>query len=246
MNAQLIDTRTDTHIWAEQYDRDLNELFAVQSEIAQKVAEQLHAKIRLLRNWRLREADQRSHRFRALFARQKSCNLSRAGATALRQTIDLPNQAVARDPSFFDAYCGLAWFHDLLYFYGFDHTPTRVALAEAALQAAFRIRPNAAEAHLARAYHLYNGYRNYDGALAELEAAARNLPNNRGSFRAKRLHPKASRTLGRSLQEISSEHSSSTRATLECSTRSEISYAFLRRYAEQKSTVRSHIGHRAK
>ena len=45
MNAQLIDTRTDTHVWAEQYDRDLNDLFAIQSEIAQKIAEQLNAKI---------------------------------------------------------------------------------------------------------------------------------------------------------------------------------------------------------
>ena len=45
MNAQLIDTRTDTHIWAEQYDRDLNDLFAIQSEIAQKIAGQLRAKI---------------------------------------------------------------------------------------------------------------------------------------------------------------------------------------------------------
>src|SRR5437762_8591280 len=45
LNAQLIDTRTDTHVWAEEYDRDLNDLFAVQSEIAQKVAQHLHAKL---------------------------------------------------------------------------------------------------------------------------------------------------------------------------------------------------------
>src|SRR4029077_21002520 len=45
INAQLIDTRTDTHVWAEQYDRDLSDVFAIQSEIAQKVAEQLHTKI---------------------------------------------------------------------------------------------------------------------------------------------------------------------------------------------------------
>ena len=45
LNAQLIDTRTDTHVWAEEYDRDLNDLFAIQSEIAQKVAEHLHARL---------------------------------------------------------------------------------------------------------------------------------------------------------------------------------------------------------
>ena len=93
------------------------------------------------------------------------------------QVIDLLNQAVARDPSFFKAYCLLAAAHDQLYFVG-DHTPGRLAAAEAAVREAFRIRPNAGEAHLARAFHLYNAYLEYDGALAELEIARRSLPNN--------------------------------------------------------------------
>jgi len=92
--------------------------------------------------------------------------------------IDLLNQAVARDPSFLQAYCVLARAHDQFYFFGLDHTPARLALAEAAVEKAFRIRPNAGEAHLARAHHLYNGYLDYDGALAELEIARRRLPNN--------------------------------------------------------------------
>ena len=89
------------------------------------------------------------------------------------QAIDLLNQAVARDRSFFKAYCRLALIHDQLYFFALDHTPARLVLAEAALQEAFRIRPNAGEAHYAREYHLYNGYRDYEGALAELEIARR-------------------------------------------------------------------------
>ena len=64
------------------------------------------------------------------------------------QAIDLLNQAVARDPSFFEAYCQLAWAHDELYFSGLDHTPARLALAEAAIEAAFRLRPDAGETHL--------------------------------------------------------------------------------------------------
>ena len=68
--------------------------------------------------------------------------------------------------------------HDQLYFFGYDHTPARLAPAEAAIQEAFRIRPNAGEAHLARAFHLYNGYLDYDGALAELEVARQTLPND--------------------------------------------------------------------
>src|SRR5205814_703357 len=75
-------------------------------------------------------------------------------------------------------YCQLAYAH--VYFYGVrgDHTPARLALAEAALQAATRLRPDAAETHLARAQYLYHGLRDYAGALAELEIARRGLPND--------------------------------------------------------------------
>ena len=84
-----------------------------------------------------------------------------------------------RDPSFFDAYCQLARAHEYLYAVrGSDHTPARLALAEAALQAATRLRPDAAETHLARAQYLYYGLRDYAGALAELEIARRALPND--------------------------------------------------------------------
>jgi serine/threonine-protein kinase len=107
---------------------------------------------------------------------------NRTGAMDLGEAIDLLNQAVARDPSFFDAYCDLAVNHDQLYFFGFDHTPARLAAVEAAIHEAFRIRPNASEARLVRAWHLYNGYLDYDGALAELEVARPSLPNNASVF----------------------------------------------------------------
>ena len=99
-------------------------------------------------------------------------------AANLRQAADLLNQATARDPSFFQAYCQLAYTHDNLYFLGLDHTPARLALAEAAIQAALKLRPEAGEGHLARAENLYRGYLDFDGALAELEIARRTLPND--------------------------------------------------------------------
>src|SRR5437879_10879584 len=84
-----------------------------------------------------------------------------------------------RDPSSFDSYCQLAYAHEQLYAYrGHDHTPARLALADAAVQTATRLRPDAAETHLARAQYLYNGLRDYAGALAELEIARRALPND--------------------------------------------------------------------
>ena len=82
------------------------------------------------------------------------------------QAADLLNRAVSHDPTFVQAYCQLAWVHDELYHFRFDRTPERLALAEAAIDAAFRLRPDAGEAHLARAGHFYRGYRNYDGALS--------------------------------------------------------------------------------
>ena len=98
---------------------------------------------------------------------------------------DLLNQAVAHDPTFFQAYCQLVWVHDELYHLRFDHTPARLALAEAAIDSAFRLRPDAGEAHLARAGHLYRGYLDYDGALAELEIARQTLPNDARLFELK-------------------------------------------------------------
>jgi tetratricopeptide (TPR) repeat protein len=97
----------------------------------------------------------------------------------VRKGVELLDEAVKRDPSFFDAYCQLAYAHEYLYaVFGLDHTPARLALAEAAVQAATRLRPDAGETHLARAQYLYFGLRDYDGALAELESARKTLPND--------------------------------------------------------------------
>jgi tetratricopeptide (TPR) repeat protein len=94
------------------------------------------------------------------------------------QAAALLDQAIARDPSFFQAYCLLANTHEKLYSLGLDHTASRLALAEGALSAALRLQPDAGEAHLARAGNLYRGHLDYGGALAELEIARRTLPND--------------------------------------------------------------------
>ncbi|HJZ81193.1 MAG TPA: hypothetical protein VKD91_12640 [Pyrinomonadaceae bacterium] len=95
------------------------------------------------------------------------------------------NQAIAHDPTFFQAYCQLARAHDDLYFNRVDRTPARLSLAEAAIDAAFRLRADAGEAHLARAVNLYRGYLDYNGALAELEVAGQTLPNDARLFELK-------------------------------------------------------------
>ena len=118
LNAQLIDTRTDTHVWAEEYDRDLGEMFAIQSEIAQKVADQLHAKVSASEKRAIEGRLTADLRAFDLYTRAKNILLEMTDRTQteLLEAVDLLNQAVARDPSFFDAYCQLANVHDFLYF----------------------------------------------------------------------------------------------------------------------------------
>src|SRR5262249_6719384 len=96
----------------------------------------------------------------------------------LSEAVDLLNQAVTRDPNFFQAYCQLAFAHDLVYQGDIDHTPARLALAQSAIDSVFRLRPDSGEAHLALGWHLYWGYRDFDRARAELAFAQQSLPNN--------------------------------------------------------------------
>jgi serine/threonine protein kinase/Tfp pilus assembly protein PilF len=183
VNAQLIDARNDAHLWAQTYDRDLADVFAIQSEIAKAIADQLQAKLSPNEKKAIEQPPTTDLAAFDLYSRAKSLLLT-AGFSATadpdrRKAIELLDEAVKRDPSFFDAYCQLAYAHEQLYaISGFDHTPARLALAEAAAQAATRLRPDAAETHLARAQYLYNGRRDYAGALAELEIARRALPND--------------------------------------------------------------------
>jgi TolB-like protein/Tfp pilus assembly protein PilF len=183
VNAQLIDARTDAHLWAQTYDRDLADVFAIQSEIAKAIADQLQAKLSPNEKKTIEQPPTTDLAAFDLYSRAKSllltANFSATGEPDLRKAIELLDEAVKRDPSFFDAYCQLARAHEFLYAVrGFDHTPARLAMAEAALQAATRLRPDAAETHLARAQYLYSGLRDYAGALAKLEIARRGLPND--------------------------------------------------------------------
>jgi TolB-like protein/Flp pilus assembly protein TadD/predicted Ser/Thr protein kinase len=191
LNAQLIDARTDTHVWAEEYDRDLNDLFAIQSEIAQKVAERLNAKLSASEKTSVEERPTQDLVAYDFYVRAISmiynaqvpltssgcgnCPVSEENSSwnNLPEALDLLNKAIARDPNFFLAYCQLAFAHDLI-----GDTPERLALAKAAIDSAFRLRPDSGEAHLALAWHLFWGYSDYDRARAELALAQQSLPNN--------------------------------------------------------------------
>jgi len=182
LNAQLIDTRTDTHVWAEEYDRDLNDLFTIQSEIAQKVARHLHAKLSASEKASVEERPTQDLVAYDFYVRALSvmynAQVDLGPVVNLSEAVDLLNKAVARDPSFFLAYCQLAFAHDLAYQEETDHTPARLAMAKSAIDSAFRLRPDSGEAHLALAWHFFWGYSDYDRARAELALAQQSLPNN--------------------------------------------------------------------
>src|SRR6266576_648999 len=188
VNAQLIDARTDAHLWAETYDRDIADVFAIQTEIAQAIANQLQAKLSPAEKSAIEERPTKDLAAYDLY--QRACLLywdawsnGPYAEASFFEAASLLDQAITRDPEFFLAYCQLARTHGALFFNGKDHTPARLALADAAIAAAARLRPNSGELHLLLAEHLYHAYLDYDHARAELVLAQRTLPNNEQIFR---------------------------------------------------------------
>ena len=180
--VQLIDARTDAHLWAEHYDRPLDDVFAIQSEVAQAIADQLNAKLSREEKAAIKQRPTADLVAYDLYVRAEALRADTSFSSRMKENLveatHLLDQAIARDPTFFLAYCRLAEAHDLIYFFGSDHTPERLALANTAIQAALRLRPDSGEAHLALAEHLYRGYRDHERALAELSLARRALPND--------------------------------------------------------------------
>jgi tetratricopeptide (TPR) repeat protein len=181
LNIQLLDTRKNSQVWTEEYDRDLNDVFTLQSQIAQKVADRLGADVSSTEKAAIQEAPTTDLIAYDAYLRGKDLINGVPFSTRVKddllEAVRLLDQAVARDPAFFDAYGQLAGAHDRIYFLGFDHTDARLQLSEAAIQSVHRLRPASGETHLVLAQHLYWAYQNYDRAREELAAARRTLPN---------------------------------------------------------------------
>jgi TolB-like protein/Tfp pilus assembly protein PilF len=186
INAELIDARTDSHIWAETYDRTAADLFAIQSELAQSIATQLKAKLSPQQKAEIEERPTQDLDAFELYLQAKTNIDSYINATdvraALLQAVKSLDDAIKRDPNFVSAYCYSARANDLLFFFDLDSTPDRIFLAETAVNAALRLRPDSAEAHFARADYLFRCLRDYDRALEELAIARPGLPNSTPFF----------------------------------------------------------------
>jgi TolB-like protein/tRNA A-37 threonylcarbamoyl transferase component Bud32/Tfp pilus assembly protein PilF len=187
ISAQLIDARTSRHLWQERYDRPLDNVFAIQSDIAHAIAVQLQAKLSPKEKVAIEERPTSDLAAYDLYLKAKELRYNARFNPARRekalfQAVQLLEQAVARDPTFLLAHCQLASANDQIYFSNYDHTETRLALAQSSVDAAFRLQPDAGATHLAQANHFFWAYLNYPRAREELVKAQRELPNNAQVF----------------------------------------------------------------
>src|SRR6476646_5903777 len=178
VNVQLIDASNDEHLWAEDYDRDLTDVFAIQTDLAQKIAYELQAKLSPAEKAQIeRKPTQNGEAYLTfvqahdLFTRP---DRFRADTEKAEQLFE---QATRLDPTFAGAFAGLAWVHDWMY-HTFDPTPARKEKARAAAMEALRLQPNLPEAHLAMGFYYYYCERDYQNALKEFAIAKLSLPNS--------------------------------------------------------------------
>ncbi|HEX4631489.1 MAG TPA: FlgO family outer membrane protein, partial [Chthoniobacterales bacterium] len=181
VNAQLIDARTDAHLWAQTYDRELADVFAIQSEIAAAIADQLKVQLSPQEKAAIAQPPTSDLLAQRLFIQGlQLVNLASNpdAKQSLLEAIPLLEEAIARDPKYLAAYSFLYTAHVDLYWQGFEHTPARLEMARATIERAAQVNPDAGEVHRARADYAYKAFRDYDRARAELDLARASLPND--------------------------------------------------------------------
>jgi TolB-like protein len=185
ITIELVDAQTDRTIWSESYDRDLTDIFAIQSEVAQTIANKLTATLSPEEKKSIEAKPTENLEAYDLYLRAKKLidygqvNPLPTGnyEKPLLEAINFLEQAVSLDPKFTLAYCAAAFAHDELY-HSYDLTPTRRSLGDAAINNALRLQPDLPEVQLRYAYHLYRCYRDYERARAHLAIARHEMPNN--------------------------------------------------------------------
>jgi serine/threonine protein kinase/tetratricopeptide (TPR) repeat protein len=182
VSTKLVDARNDNTIWADSYDRDLTDIFAIQSEIAQKVAARLNAQLSPEERKDIEEKPTSNLEAYDLYlqAKQLLNSVVMWGSTkgTYSKAISLLEEATRKDQQFALAYCLIAKAHDYLYWNWADPTPERRALGDAAVNEALRLRPDIPEVHLATARHLFLCYRDAERARVHIAIAAQTLSNN--------------------------------------------------------------------
>ncbi len=179
INVQLIDAQNDEHLWAELYDRNLTDIFAVQSELATRIASSLQATLSGAERAAL--TGKPTNNLAAYDAYLRGIDLfSRPGQIEenLRKAADSYAEATRLDPQFAQAWAALAQADAGLYFLQFDPSPARKAAARGAAETATRLNRSALETLLANAYYRYHVERDYEGARLLFEEIHREAPSN--------------------------------------------------------------------
>lgn len=183
VSTELVDARSDNTIWADSYDRDLIDIFAIQSEIAQQVARKLTAALSPDEKNRIEAKPTDNLQAYDLYLRANELIrdvhsvLSGYVGASMSKALPFLEKAVQLDPKFTLAYCAIADVHDLAYHFD-DPTLERRALGDVAVNSALRLEPDLVEVRLAYAQHLYLVYRDYEDARAQLAITKRGSPNN--------------------------------------------------------------------
>ena len=183
INLQLIDARNDSHLWAQNYDRDLKDVFAVQSDVAEKVADALKAQLLPAESARIANVPTQNPEAYDLYLRanayyQRANDQFALVPKVMPLAIALYQQALAKDPGFALAAAMLAQAHMRTYWNLPDHSETRLAAAKAAVEQALALQPDLGEAHEALGMYWYYGHRDYAQALQQLDLARKTLPNS--------------------------------------------------------------------
>jgi TolB-like protein/Flp pilus assembly protein TadD len=182
VNVQLIDADNDEHIWAEDYDRDLTDVFAIQTDLAQKIASALQAKLSPNEKARLDRRPTQNPDAYLLFVQAHGYASQRDmfRDTSLKAE-PLFEQAIKLDPNFAMAFASLSMVESWVY-HSFDPTPGRREKARRNADEALRLQPDLPEGHLALGFSYYYGDRDYERALAEFDVARRGLPNESEAY----------------------------------------------------------------
>jgi len=184
VNVQLVEAASDSHLWAETYDRDIKNIFSVESEIAQNVADALRARLLPEETARVASVPTKNPQAYDLFlkaeyfANQIYSSTAKDPAETARNAAGLYESAVASDPNFALAYARLAYLKARIYWYNTDPRPQAIDAARNAAERALALQPELAEAHLSMGYVHYWGRRDYDAALAQFDEARKTLPNS--------------------------------------------------------------------
>jgi len=236
INLQLIDTQTDSHLWAESYDRELKDIFAVERDVAEKVAGALKATLMPEEAARVasvptQNAEAYDFYLRALAFSNRANDQYALTRVLMPQAIELLQQAIAKDPNFALAAALLGQAHMYMYFFGPDRTDERLAAAKAAADQALALQPNLGEAHFALALYWYWGLREYARAQAELDLARKTLPH---SYMVEQIGAAIARREGKWDQSLEGLHRAKEFDPRNSSPSFEFgqTYAQLRRYAE--------------